>query len=220
MPDTSKKRKSLRGGARSQGREEGKSNEIAMELVINLFREIESGNLNIASINRFLNNFKKYGIDINHYRLNVRVYLEGGSIEESIVTPEKSGEWSSSISPIKFLVWCMQESGEVILDADKIVYLLLTNGAKIESKLYNDLLESGIIEDIIEDGDNLEHLQIMNNILNYLKMYLVMNNRIITYKEKKQREKEAYQRLALSKIRVINNDLIQKISEYLSTIKN
>ena len=211
--ERTKKKKSLRGGASSQGRgeesEEGKRNEIAMELVINLFQEIESGIVNINSINRLLVNVKKHHIDINHYRLNVRVYLEGGSIKESIVT-EKSGEWSSSISPIKFLIWCMQESGEIIRDADKIIYLLLTNEANVESELYNDLLKSGIIEDIIENGYNIKHLQIMNNILNYLGM----GDRIITDKGKGQREEGAHQILELSKI--INNDLIKKISEYLS----
>ena len=103
------------------------------------------------------------------------VILKGGISDEYEISKLTANQVSETLKPLSNVKTINVEKNSKSLIEDLI-------------KLEPDVVFNCLHGYFGEDGQ-------VQSILNYLKMYLVMNNRIITYKEKKQREKEAYQRL-------------------------
>ena len=87
----------------------------AIDLAVSLFKAIEEAEGgDISPINGILDQFtaeRMHGIYINNYRLNLESYKGSGSQGvglADIVTPD-SKEWAKGLSPIHFLIWCLQD---------------------------------------------------------------------------------------------------------------
>ena len=163
----------------------------AMKLVVGLFKAIERGD-DISSINDILDQLiaeRMHGIDINNYRFNLELYRNSqvGISEDCIVMPA-SKDWSKGISPIHFMIWCLQEETDAYLpNSDKIIFSLLMHGVKVGGTRAREHCY-GWLKQILEDDmlDNEEEtIQIVTNIINYLKMSETLTKKI----RKKQRKR-------------------------------
>jgi len=162
----------------------------AMKLVVSLFKAIEEGD-DISSINDILDQLiaeRMHGIDINNYRFNLELYRNSQvGVSESCIVMPASKDWSKGISPIHFMIWCLQEETDAYLpNSDKIIFSLLMHGVKVAGMWEMDGTLYGTLERILESaaGDP-DEIEVIENIINYLKMSETLTKKI----RKKQRKR-------------------------------
>ena len=164
----------------------------AIDLAVSLFKAIEEAEGDdISSINDILDQWttaRMQGIDINNYRLNLKLYKESGSqgvVLANIVTPD-SKDWEKGLSPLHFLIWCLQEIPAT--NQDEILFSLLMHGSKVEGWALTESLV-GALEEIQMYCDEPEEIEVLKNMINYLKMAETLTKKIRKKKTKKKRKK-------------------------------